>query len=409
MEWEADDAFWTPLFEDLAQSDNASRDTTSGDSCANMLFDHEDMWHSPTYTDSSTSHLSLCVKQEVSVVGKEDRCNLKDYECDKDFLQIEERLLRSVGLDVVANSVKSLESEDDAASTIDQPMTEPIALSSYMQNRLVSLYFQTVHTLCPLMDMVAFKRWYTEQPRVSSPLKELVFQAILFAAFQHLSNSEVCQTPFSSVIEGQKALFNYVHSLYSAIESQNEGRVELVQAALLLTYWTPFDFSQEVNSYWVDKAFYHAMIGKLHLRGQPYHSVIWWCCLVRNRTIALGLRSPHKLRHYKPGPMLQVSDFRPSLLVRGMDLRRAPLLAAETFLCLCKISVAINKIVLLRHGAWHWDTWRTYSTSLDQIKEIDQMLDKTMGEFEVLLTKYDERTFSRSFKASLHSVRIIGS
>jgi hypothetical protein len=75
----------------------------------------------------------------------------------------------------------------------------------------------------------------------------------------------------------------------------------LTKAALLLSFWSPYDSQIQVNSYWIDQAFYHANEAGLHQpatydvsRGNR-DRLIWSCCLLRDRTIAFGLRRNHDL------------------------------------------------------------------------------------------------------------------
>jgi hypothetical protein len=280
---------------------------------------------------------------------------------------------------------------------------------------LVQLYFQTVHILCPVLDEIDFCNWYhyQEVQPDHSPLRKLVFHAVLFSAFPYLNEKQLSQTPFQSVPVGHKALFGQVRRLYHLAEGKFSGHVALVQTSLLLSHWSPYDNSREVNTFWVDEAFHHAITGRVYDGKGTYHRVIWWCCIVRNRALALGLRRPHKLRRYEPGRILTIADFDPNASIFGAAFKRRRVCAARIFISLCKLSVMMNKIVLLRHNVARWDDWRVHRWQdpncavLDSIALIDQMLSTWNCEFEYTIARMNHPCLSRQSQVSIHMLRIV--
>ena len=153
---------------------------------------------------------------------------------------------------------------------------------------------------------------------------------------------------------------------YEAAE-RCEGATALVQIALLLSRWSPYDKSTRVNNYWVDQAFHHAMVARLSESGAPYSRVIWWCCIVKNRGLALGLRRPDTLRVYEPGPMLQWEDCGAMARLALMPQLYSPqvyskICVIEAFIALCGLSELMKDIVLLRSRWGQYADWRTTHT-----------------------------------------------
>lgn len=73
-----------------------------------------------------------------------------------------------------------------------------------------------------------------------------LLQAMLFSAFAHAGDDELHSSPFSSILEAQRALFPVVQSSYDNATDVDPGDVSLVQIALLLSHWNPCDGSKEV-------------------------------------------------------------------------------------------------------------------------------------------------------------------
>lgn len=288
-----------------------------------------------------------------------------------------------------------------------------------LTRELVQTFFEsTVHTLCPAVDETEFMDWYNSKaarrgkaigPR-SSLLDDMVFKAILFAAFPYVSGEQLAQTPSpfgaASVAEGMKTLFDHARQLYHDQQAQYPGHRALVQTALLLSHWSPYDESDEVNSFWADEAFHHARLGAYDLSRAPKDRILWWCVVSRNRTLALGLRRPHKLKRCTPGPVPTLCELEQhhqrhhcyhhrdacdgdddhddyqdvatsGMMTRVRAVHRQPVpfnrnsnriwhnrrrnkktFAMQLFLKMCWLADIMNSVVLLRHSTGRWDDWR---------------------------------------------------
>jgi hypothetical protein len=74
--------------------------------------------------------------------------------------------------------------------------------------------------------------------------------------------------------------------------------VSISQAAILLSYHSPSTSERKVNSYWLSIAIQHAKFASAHLYHTSSlpppvylsHKKLWWCCIMRDRVLNLGLR-----------------------------------------------------------------------------------------------------------------------
>ncbi|PTB62707.1 N-terminal binuclear Zn cluster-containing/DNA binding domain-containing protein [Trichoderma citrinoviride] len=191
-------------------------------------------------------------------------------------------------------------------------------------NEFVRIYFLHVHPIIPLFDEGEFWDSYscTNEKRISL----LVFQAIIFAACAILYDFEIECDPIS-----------------------------LGQAALLFTFWPgslrPGPSKQ--NSQWLSKAIGHAKSLRAHhltsntgrdkLPDIPPRTRIslrrlWWCCYIRDRIIALGLR--RTLRIPEKYPTLDIEDFED-------EIHRSRVYKAESKRCFFDIFMRISKLCVV--------------------------------------------------------------
>lgn len=135
---------------------------------------------------------------------------------------------------------------------------------------------------------------------------------------------------------------------------QDGSPIVLTRAAILLSYWSPYTAEEHTNSYWIDQAFLHAHAGKLHQEHKMFTSLvtpgrrklIWWCCLLRDRLVAFGLRRTQRL-HQEP-----LSHSLPTLDDFGVEAQcpnfldnSYKMLCISNFIAQCKLSIVMAKIL----------------------------------------------------------------
>ena len=139
-----------------------------------------------------------------------------------------------------------------------------------------------------------------------------------------------------------------IQLLYHTATQMDE--VALTQVALLLSYWSPYDSSKEVNTYWSNRALTHAVAAGLHhTKGllDYRNRVIWWCCIIRNRLIAFGLRRPKQLcTAWRSGPLPRSEDFGLEAVCPKFSDNKAKSDMIDTFISLCHLSEIMKEVVL---------------------------------------------------------------
>lgn len=219
---------------------------------------------------------------------------------------------------------------------------------------LVFLYFTNVHPLFPIVHEYEFYLWYNSKPDTKTREKgsTLVFHAMMFMAFGHLKNDQIRRTSFSTVKEGQKALFKHAKSLYYAViqEKDPEYETPLAQAAALLSFWSPYDATREVNSFWVDESLTHSLAAKLYepVSGPRQNKVIWWCCIVRNRVVSLALRRPSRLHPCQFAIPLTLDDFGLELYSPMFMHVEAKTRMSKAFIALCHLTDIMKEVLLFK-------------------------------------------------------------
>jgi hypothetical protein len=174
---------------------------------------------------------------------------------------------------------------------------------------------------------------------------------------------------------------------------QTNDPLVLTQVCLLLSLWSPGWIGFQNNSYWVDMAFKHATSARLseltsndsaNRRGR----VLWWCCVVRDRVLALGMRRPHRL-HKTPNEDAVVSEDDFGLEAKfphhsDIRVKRVNMLA---FVWLCKLSRIMEGLAIIQRRAkfardWGGDKTTNVTPELKELKNLHQELKSSGEEFE---------------------------
>ena len=121
----------------------------------------------------------------------------------------------------------------------------------------------------------------------------------------------------------------------------------------MLTYWSPFDSEYQVNSYWIDRAFYHARaIALWDPQGKSVASlrrnrIVWWCCLLRDRVVSLALRRPYRIHEAKTTwPFVTEADFGLEVMFPKFTTAKTKRTMIDSFIWFCKLSDIIRDIAV---------------------------------------------------------------
>ncbi|EXJ75355.1 uncharacterized protein A1O5_02051 [Cladophialophora psammophila CBS 110553] len=354
--------------------------------------------------------LEVDLDGQFSVVQQHDDTN--QDATSHHMLELENMLLGSIGLGVLPHSWKLLAAPEKAHASQQELTTGPDFpdLSSDLQNRLVEIYFQNFHPLCPVVDEIEFSSWYGSDQLDGHGARELL-GAMIFVAFAHVSDEELGLSSFTSIPEAQRACFRTIKYRFDKSSQSRPGDISLVQIALLLSHWSPFDDSKEVSTYWVDQAFHHATIANLSEGLKQYSRVIWWCCVARTRALALGLRRPDKVKSFEAGRMIQSEDFGSIAFLARAGRMERKIFEIEAFIALCKLSDLMNRILILRNRSGKPSDWRAENTWPSMCKDdlnYVVRVDKDLGNWKSLHRGlFEKRALTRSQLLTLQILRII--
>ncbi|KAI8955540.1 hypothetical protein F4801DRAFT_270950 [Xylaria longipes] len=176
-------------------------------------------------------------------------------------------------------------------------------LDEFMQQ-----YFLHVHPLLPFLNEGDFWNLYCHQGSgiVGERMSLLVFQAMLFSCCNFVSKNSIKALGFPNIRSARATLYRRTKLLFDF--DTESSLVSVAQAALLLTYWAP-NWSlaaKKPNTVWLGVAVHNAKSAEAHMYSvMPTFSPItepveykkqnclkrlWWCCVFRDRLLALGMR-----------------------------------------------------------------------------------------------------------------------
>ncbi|KAL3474383.1 fungal-specific transcription factor domain-containing protein [Aspergillus californicus] len=219
-------------------------------------------------------------------------------------------------------------------------------------------YFLYVHPCLPVVDEAAFWQKYRCIDGSAGKISTLLFQAMLFAASSFVPLEAAKECGYDSLLSARDDLYRRAKYLY---ESGNEkDRLIISQASLLLTYYTT-DAERATNSRWLRIAIQYAKKEQAHL----YHRLpqdlrpgrrisdlkrLWWCCMIRDRIISLGMRRPIQITPdefdlHQPGLSLQdleEESFQSEVYPPDTKIELCRVVAS-----LCHLVVAVTDLIML--------------------------------------------------------------
>lgn len=189
-------------------------------------------------------------------------------------------------------------------------------------------YFLHVHPLLPLVNEGDFWDIYCIDGTVNAPTERislLVFQAILFASCNFVSKASINALGYPSIRAARASFYRRAKLLYD-LETESSP-LAISQTALLLSFWSPSS-TRKANTSWLSLAIQHAKSAEAHHyaampvfsshthplqhRKQNILKRLWWCCIIRDRTLGLLMRRPIQITRahfdFDANPVLGFSD-----------------------------------------------------------------------------------------------------
>ncbi|VUC30026.1 unnamed protein product [Clonostachys rosea] len=228
-------------------------------------------------------------------------------------------------------------------------------------------YFLHVHPMLPLVNEGDFWDLYSQNPKSTSPydrLSLLLLQTILFASCNFVSKTTLKALGFPNIRAARAGLYRRAKLLYDLeVES---SPLASAQAAVLLSLWAP-PSTKKPNTSWLSLAIQHAKSAEAHhYASMPVFSAethplqhrkqnilkrVWWCCIIRDRTLGLLMRRPIQITRehfdFETSPVLGFPDLTGEFgrsQVYSPDTKRW---LAEILVQLVELYVVLTDIIML--------------------------------------------------------------
>jgi hypothetical protein len=149
-------------------------------------------------------------------------------------------------------------------------------------------------------------------------------------------------------------------------------------------------------------AFKHATMGRLW-EGKPGDMVkgrkcrkrlLWWCCLIRDRVLALGMRRPHRL-HKTPiqDEIISGEDFGLEATYPSYTDVKSKRVALLAFIWFCKLSRIMEAIAVVQRRNrfardWNGDNFGNVTLELEEVNHFDAELRSWLEEFEFTVGEF---------------------
>lgn len=152
--------------------------------------------------------------------------------------------------------------------------------------------------------------------------------------------------------------------------------------------------------------------GSLSCRRQ----ITWWCCLIRDRLVSLGLRRPHRLQgRTSVRPMVQWEDFGIESCQPTYTNRRSKKIQMSAFIALAKLSEVMAKIATFQsdnsfNSEWSLDCEpNTLSQAdVDQIRQLFEHINQWKKGYRGIFMEGTKSVLPRSSKIPLYMLQVLG-
>ena len=232
-------------------------------------------------------------------------------------------------------------------------------------DEFVQQFFLHVHPLLPLFNEGDFWELYCQQSAgiggsgevPCGRLSLLVFQAMLFATCNFVSRNSICALGFPSIRLARAALYRRAKLLFD-FETESSPAA-IAQASLLLSYWSPSTNpgTKNPNTGWLCTAIQQAKLAEAHhyarmgvsgtatdKRRANALKRLWWCCIIRDRVMSLGVRRPIQITraHFdlEANPPLCRADL-------ADEVERSRVYNPGTKSCLIEITLHLAKLCVV--------------------------------------------------------------
>ncbi|KAL2678472.1 hypothetical protein Neosp_009218 [[Neocosmospora] mangrovei] len=263
-------------------------------------------------------------------------------------------------------------------------------------DEFVQQYFLHVHPTLPLINEQDFWAMYNAQPAEAMStgrLSLVVVQAMMFLACPFVPQSVLDTLSLTSVHQARAELYSVTKALFHIDRCRDD--VSSAQSALMLTYHSPTIFDK-TNSYWLSTAIHFARQAGADRcgatggsrKGQAALKRLWWCCILRDRIMALSLWRPVQISltdlDFDSLGLLE-DDVRQEIRGSAVYDPTTKRILAELVGCLCELSVVLNDILMICYTPTPDanDPTRTLTRLKDSVSRLNEWHDMVVPKLQV--------------------------
>ncbi|RKK82613.1 hypothetical protein BFJ71_g15201 [Fusarium oxysporum] len=171
-------------------------------------------------------------------------------------------------------------------------------------DEIVRHYFLHIHPFLPLLNEGDFWKLYYYDPHCppEETISVLLLQAMIFASCTFVSEHTSNALGYRDIRSMRATFLRRAKSLYS-LECESSP-VTIAQACILLSF-TSLSSSRTPNTFWLSVAIENAKLAEAHthatMRSQSHTKQqnilkrLWWCCIIRDRSMSLLMRLPIRI------------------------------------------------------------------------------------------------------------------
>ncbi|GAB1314178.1 Transcription factor CTF1 [Madurella fahalii] len=250
-----------------------------------------------------------------------------------------------------------------------------------LQNALLKAYVEYVHPYMPLLELHDFLNVVSHRDGSAGQVSLFLYQSVMFVATAFVDEQHLKDAGHENRRAARKTLFGRTRLLYDF--DYETDRLVLVQALLLMAYWYETPDDQKDTWHWIGVAISLAHTIGLHrdpantIMAPPRQGLwkrVWWCCYMRDRLVALGMRRPTRIKQEDfDVPMLVEADFEIAVLpeenqLLGSDcalLRDVEMQRELALMCIekAKLCVLVGQMLKVQYSVLSRDGIRPENTT----------------------------------------------
>nr|RBQ86836.1 hypothetical protein FVER53263_12998 [Fusarium verticillioides] len=221
-------------------------------------------------------------------------------------------------------------------------------------------YFLHVHPGLPLLDEAQFWAVYSgdKEPCGRPTISLFLFQAMLFASCSFVPFSTLKCLGFTSRRNARERYYRRAKLLLDICSGRD--LVSNAQGALLLTYYATGRDRARSNSILLATAIQYAQgaeADQFHKRPDQDSDAtnklkrLWWCCIVRDRILPLGVRRQLHITSINPAlDHLTEQDFEKEIQGSQVYSSQTKRSLVQIFVSLCELAIPFTSVVQTVYG-----------------------------------------------------------